>query len=189
MLTDVDLKQDVQQFWNESSCGEVYASGPSQAAYYESHSRIRYQLEPYIVEFAKFHEGANKDVLEVGVGMGADHAEWAKSGPRYLAGIDLTSRAVEHTQTRLAAGGLESDVRLADAEALPFDDETFDIVYSWGVLHHSPDPPRTIREIHRVLRPGGMARVMLYHKYSLTGYMLWTRYALLAGRLFRSLRW
>jgi ubiquinone/menaquinone biosynthesis C-methylase UbiE len=78
-------------------------------------------------------------------------------------------------------------LRVADAEALPFDDNSFDVVYSWGVLHHSPDTPRALREVHRVLRPGGRARVMIYHKYSPVGYMLWARYALLRGRPFRNL--
>jgi len=76
---------------------------------------------------------------------------------------------------------------VSDAEKLPFEDNSFDIVYSWGVLHVSPDTPRTIREVHRVLRHGGVARIMIYHRYSLTGYMLWFRYALLAGRPFRAL--
>jgi ubiquinone/menaquinone biosynthesis C-methylase UbiE len=104
-----------------------------------------------------------------------------------LTGIDLTARAVDFTRARLASSGFVSDLRVADAEALPFADNSFDLVYSWGVLHHSPDTARAVREVHRVLRPGGAARLMLYHKYSIVGYMLWTRYALLAGKPTRSL--
>jgi SAM-dependent methyltransferase len=104
-----------------------------------------------------------------------------------LSGIDLTERAVEHARKRLALFGLESDLRVADAEALPFAAESFDLVYSWGVLHHSPDTSRAIEEVWRVLRTGGHARAMIYHKRSLVGYMLWLRYALLAGRPWRSL--
>jgi ubiquinone/menaquinone biosynthesis C-methylase UbiE len=84
--------------------------------------------------------------------------------------------------------GLQSNVSVDDAENLSLPDDSFDIVYSWGVLHHSPDTPKAIREVHRVLRPGGIARIMIYHRHSLTGYMLWLRYALLAGRPFRTLR-
>jgi ubiquinone/menaquinone biosynthesis C-methylase UbiE len=116
------------------------------------------------------------DVLEVGVGMGADHLEWARHMPRSLSGIDLTERAIAHTATRLALYGLRSDLRVADAEKLPFRDASFDLVYSWGVLHHSPDTPRAVREVLRVLRPGGLARVMIYHAHSMVGYMLWLRY-------------
>ena len=95
--------------------------------------------------------------------MGADHLEWARSSPRSLTGIDLTDRAIQFTQERLGFYSLYSDLRVADAENLPFSDNSFDIVYSYGVLHHSPDTAQAIREVHRVLRPGGSARIMIYH--------------------------
>lgn len=182
------LKTQVRDFWNAQSCGEIYATGHSEEEYYESHSRARYELEPYLRDFARFHDGVGRDVLEIGVGMGADHIEWAKSGPRSLTGIDLTPRAVEHTRKRLAIYGLTSDVRVGDAEALPFQDASFDMVYSWGVLHHSPKTQDAFDEVHRVLRPKGTARIMVYHTHSLAGYMLWARYGLLAGRPWRTLR-
>jgi ubiquinone/menaquinone biosynthesis C-methylase UbiE len=182
-----DLKARIRSFWEEKSCGEAYAAGESEKEYYESHARARYELEPYIRDFARFQEGKGKEVLEIGVGMGADHVEWAKSGPRSLVGIDLTPRAIEHTRKRLATQALGADVRLGDAENLPFPDASFDLVYSWGVLHHSPDTPKAVEEVFRVLRPAGTARIMIYHKHSLIGYMLWARYGLLAGRPFRSL--
>jgi SAM-dependent methyltransferase len=88
---------------------------------------------------------------------------------------------------RLGLFGLASDLAVADAELLPFDDDSFDLVYSWGVLHHSPDTRRAIDEAFRVLRPGGKAKIMIYHSRSIVGYLLWLRYALLAGRPGRSL--
>jgi SAM-dependent methyltransferase len=187
-MSDTQQKDAVRAFWNEKSCGEVYAVGSDERASYEAQRDERYRLEPYLAGFARFADGRDKDVLEIGVGMGADHVEWAKHAPRSLAGIDLTPRAVEHTLRRLSLYGFASNVRVGDAEALPFADGSFDLVFSYGVLHHSPDTPRAIAEAARVLRPGGMARIMIYHKYSLVGYMLWLRYALLAGRPFRSLR-
>lgn len=186
-MSDTNLKAEVRDFWNDESCGEIYATGESHRSYYDSHSKTRYELEPYLLDFAAFHEARGKDVLEVGVGMGADHIKLAESQPRSISGIDLTPRAIEHTTKRLATYGLRSDVRVADAENLPFADQSFDLVYSWGVLHHSPDTSRAISEVLRVLRPGGSARIMIYHKYSLTGAMLWLRYALLKGRPSRSL--
>lgn len=184
MTVSVDsLKNQVSNYWNAQSCGEVYADGHTTQSYYDSHAQARYDLEPYIISFAKFSEGRNKDVLEVGVGMGADHLEWAKSCPRSLRGVDITPRAVQHTTRRFEAYNLKADVMVADAEALPFESNSFDIVYSWGVLHHSPNTEAGINEVLRVLRPGGTARVMIYNKYSLIGYMLWIRYALLTGRL------
>ena len=177
-----DSKQAVHDFWDAASCGEVYAEGESLAQQYETHARARYALEPYIRTFARFEEGAGRDVLEIGVGMGADHLQWSGANPRSLTGVDLTPRAVEHTRRRLAFAGRHSNLEVADGERLPFPDDSFDIVYSWGVLHHSPNTARAVGEVRRVLRPGGVARVMIYHTHSLVGDMLWLRYALLAGR-------
>jgi ubiquinone/menaquinone biosynthesis C-methylase UbiE len=182
-----DLKAEVRRFWDAASCGEVYAQGAEVEKRFGQHAETRYKLEPYIHRFARFHEGFNRDVLEIGTGMGADHLEWARSRPRRLAGVDLTPRAVAWTRQRLAAQGLASDLQEADAEHLPFPDGSFDIVYSWGVLHHSPDTPRAFREAHRVLRPGGTLRAMIYHRPSVVGLMLWARYGLAAGHPARSL--
>lgn len=181
------LKKEVKEFWNKKSCGEIYAHGQSEKMFYASQSKSRYTLEPYIIDFAKFHEGHNKDILEIGVGMGSDHAEWAKYKPKSLTGIDLTPRAIEHTKSRLSLFNLTSDLKVTDAESLPFPDNSFDLVYSYGVLHHSPDTAKAITEVFRVLRTGGIARIMVYHKYSLTGYMLWIRYALLKCNFFKTL--
>jgi SAM-dependent methyltransferase len=187
VMHDPRLQEQVKDFWDRSSCGEVYALGSSDQAKYETQGRARYELEPYLEKFAKFHEGRDKDVLEIGIGMGADHVKWARARPHSLTGIDLTSRALGHVKKRFDACGLESTLVLGDAESLPFPDDSFDIVYSWGVLHHTPDTPKAVREIQRVLRPDGVARVMIYHRYSLVGYMLWLRYALLKGRPFQGL--
>jgi ubiquinone/menaquinone biosynthesis C-methylase UbiE len=176
-----DMKAEVRDFWDTASCGEVYAEGAALEQRFRQQAEMRYQLEPYISSFARFDEGRGCDVLEIGVGMGADHLEWAKSSPRRLAGVDLTPRAVSWTSQRLAAQELASELRVADAERLPFPDESFDIVYSWGVLHHSPDTPQAFREAHRILRPGGTLRVMIYHRPSIVGLTLWARYGLAAG--------
>jgi SAM-dependent methyltransferase len=182
-----DLKAEVRGFWDAESCGEVYAQGLTAEQQFRRHAEARYRLEPYIRPFARFADGASRDVLEIGVGMGADHLEWARSGPRRLAGIDLTPRAVAWTARRLAAYGYASELKEGDAERLAFPDSSFDIVYSWGVLHHSPDTPQAFREAHRVLRPGGLLRAMIYHRPSMVGLMLWARYGLAAGHPTRSL--
>jgi SAM-dependent methyltransferase len=181
------LHDRVREFWNQAPCGEVYAQGRSLAEQLEVQARTRLQLEPFVPGFARFEEGRGLDVLEIGVGMGADHLEWARVSPRSLVGVDLTAQAVSLTRQRLASHGLHSGLLVADAERLPCGDASFDLVYSWGVIHHSPDTPAAVRQIHRVLRPGGRARVMIYHRFSLVGCMLWLRHALLMGRPARSL--
>jgi methyltransferase family protein len=112
-------KAEVREFWNARSCGEVYAAGNT-AEGFRAHADVRYRLEPCIRGFARFGEGSGRDILEIGVGMGADHVEWAKSGPRRLTGVDLTPRAVAWTAQRLATYGFPADVSEADAEQLPF---------------------------------------------------------------------
>ncbi len=178
---------DVRKFWQQAPCGEIYASGVSPSRQFEAHAQARFGLEPYIRSFAGFAGGRGRDVLEVGVGLGADHVEWAKADPRSLTGIDLTEAAVSYTRQRLAAYDLPSTVMIADAEQLPFIDESFDLVYSWGVLHHSPNTAKAVQEVYRVLRPQGTARIMVYHKYSIVGLMLFLRFGVLAGKPKRSL--
>ncbi|WP_440997936.1 class I SAM-dependent methyltransferase [Arhodomonas sp. SL1] len=185
------MKKDkvaVREFWNEASCGEaLYLSGEVSQAYREQ-ANIRYKLEPYIPDFAGFARTHGLKVLEVGVGLGADHQRFAEAGAD-LYGLDLTPRAIEHTQRRVAAFGLSSHLSVGDVENLDFPDNYFDQVYSWGVLHHSPNTSKAIGEVKRVLKPGGSARVMIYHKWSLVGLMLWTRYALLTLRPWRTLNY
>lgn len=175
-------KLAVQEFWNRRSSGEVSASSDTPTEQLDAQARARYDLQPYISGFARFSDGRDRDVLEIGVGTGTDHLQWAKASPRSLTGIDLSPRAIEHTRGRLDAYGLRSRLEVADAEHLPFPDTSFDIVYSWGVLHHSPDTARAVAEVHRVLRPGGVARVMIYHYWSITGYLMWLRHGLIRGR-------
>lgn len=182
-----DAKQAVREFWNEASCGEIYAVGDDFRTRLDAQARERYRLEPYLEAFAQFNDVQGEDVLEVGVGMGADHVRLASAEPRSIAGVDLTPRAVQWTSDRMAAYGLSADLQVADAERLPFDDDSFSFVYSWGVLHHSPDTQAAVNEVHRVLRRGGRTRVMVYHTHSIVGYVLWIKYALLRGRLRMSL--
>jgi SAM-dependent methyltransferase len=186
MGTLSDEKQRVYDFWNSAACGEhLYLSAPDRQGYLDQ-SRIRYHLEPYIEPFAGFDSTRGLKVLEIGVGLGADHQRFAQAGAD-LYGVDLTPRAVEFARHRLAVMGLSSHLQVGDAENLDFPDDTFDLVYSWGVIHHSPDTARAAREILRVLKPGGTFRVMVYHKRSIVGLLLWTRYALLRGRPLASL--
>ena len=179
-------KKDVHDFWNNASCGEdLYLSDRSISSYIEQKEK-RYELEPYIRGFADFESSKNKKVLEVGVGLGADHQGFAEHC-NDLYGIDLTNRAIEHVKNRFNQLGLTSNLKTGDAEALDFPDNNFDIVYSWGVIHHSPNTAKAASEIMRVLKPGGEFRVLVYHKYSLVGFMLWVRYALLKGKINTSL--
>tara|TARA_R110002033_G_scaffold58885_1_gene108612 strand:+ start:1603 stop:2436 length:834 start_codon:yes stop_codon:yes gene_type:complete len=179
-------KLQVMKFWNKASCGEDLFLTSSDIEGFEAQKSQRYDLEPYIKTFANFAESTGKSVLEIGVGLGADHQMFAEAGSD-LYGVDLTERAIHFTEARLRLFGLSSTLATGDAEALDFPANTFDIVYSWGVIHHSPNTKIAVAEIHRVLKPGGTAKIMIYNKYSFVGYMLWLRYALLKAQPFISL--
>ena len=175
-------KKEVHDFWNAASCGEALYLASTNKEGYMRQANARYQLEgEMIFGLAQFEQAKGLKVLEVGVGLGADHQKFAEAGAD-LYGIDLTERAVEHTRQRLAAFALTSNLTVGDAESLDFPDESFDLLFSWGVLHHSPDTPKAISEVWRVLKFGGSARCMFYHKWSMVGMMLWRRYALLCFR-------
>jgi SAM-dependent methyltransferase len=180
MLKDAE-KKAVQEFWERAACGEeLYLLDAGRRGYLEQ-ARRRYELEPYIEQFAAFKSAKGQSVLEIGIGLGADHQRFAEAGA-VLSGIDLTERSVEHARRRLGLFGFASVLSRGDAENLSFEDASFDLVFAWGVIHHSPDTLRAVTEIYRVLKPGGTAKIMIYHKWSLVGYMLWVRYALLGLR-------
>lgn len=171
-------KETVRAFWQSEACGERYGA---------DQERLRYELEPEISPFADFESARGKRVLEIGVGMGADFLRWVRAGAE-ATGVDLTDRAVELTRSRLKEQGLRGQVRVADAEELPFTDGHFDMVYSWGVLHHAPHPERALAEAQRVLAPGGQLKLMLYHRHSWVAVAAWCRFCLLRGRPNSTLR-
>jgi SAM-dependent methyltransferase len=174
-------KEDVREFWNADPCGTRYLDGKTD---FDAHARARYALEPYIFDFAQFQSARSLKVLEIGVGMGADYLEWLKAGA-LATGVDLSAASIERARQRCELAGYQPDLRVADAEQLPFADDSFDVVYSYGVMHHSPSTAQCIREAWRVLKPGGQARIMVYHHPSITGAMLWLRYGILGGKSLR----
>jgi len=160
------LKERVRSFWQENPCGTKFADAPpGSRRFYELVEEHRYTKEWHIPVAAHFADAKDLAVLEVGCGLGTDGAQFAKAGAKYT-GIDLTDAAVELAKRRFELFDLPGTFRVADAERLDFPDNSFDLVYSHGVLHHTPDTPTAVREIHRVLRPGGKAVVMLYHRDS-----------------------
>jgi ubiquinone/menaquinone biosynthesis C-methylase UbiE len=160
------LKERVRAFWQEHPCGTKFADvEPGSRRFYELVEEHRYKKEWHIPAAARFAYSKNLRVLEVGCGLGTDGAQFAKAGANYT-GIDLTQAAVDLAKQRFDLFQLPGTFRIADAEHLDFADNSFDLVYSHGVLHHTPDTAAAVREIHRVLRPGGQAMVMLYHRNS-----------------------
>lgn len=179
-MSNIDLKEEVHNFWNQQSCGTQFSNKEKYSKeFFEEIEKDRYQKEPEILSFAQFNTGKDKKVLEIGVGAATDFLQWAKNGA-ILYGIDLTPEAIRHAKHRLELYDVKAqDIKVADAENLPFEDNFFDIVYSWGVIHHSPNTPKALKEIIRVLNNGGKAKLMVYNRKSVLAYVFWIKHALL----------
>lgn len=179
-------KEAVRRHWDADPCGAKLADAePGTREFFAQVESTRYALEPFIDRFADFEHWDGCDVLEVGVGLGSDFIRFVRAGAN-ATGIDLTQTAVDLVRRRLELEGLEARLEVGDAEELQFETDSFDLAYSWGVLHHTPDTERAVSEVRRVLKPGGEARIMLYARHSWFAYGVWFRRALLSGMPFRS---
>lgn len=161
-------KQKARDQWTRDPAGAIYGRDHEFGTreFFEAVERHRYQeYAPWMSQIMGFDQFAGKRLLEVGCGMGTDLLQFARGGAS-VTGVDLTPRSVETSRHHLELYGQSGDFALTDAEQLPFAESSFDVVYSNGVLHHTRDTARAAREVHRVLRPGGLARVMLYHRNS-----------------------
>lgn len=184
MIAEATLKGRVKAHWEHEACGTRYGSDADRKLFFEQISEARYGLEPYIQGFANFPAATDKTILEIGVGAGADFQNWCRYA-RHATGVDLTEKAIELTGERLELSSVPRQryaLQTADAENLPFEDESFDLVYSWGVLHHTPDTSRAFQEVFRVLKPGGAVKAMIYHVPSWSGLMLYLRCGVARGR-------
>ncbi len=176
-------KQDIQDWWAEHpmTYGAVhgrteYADGRfdfSSREFFERLDREFYSWNtplhdqrPFdrLFPYPQYADGAK--VLEIGCGLGTMAMNWARNGAAVTA-VDLNPTSVRETQKRFELYGLAGNICLMDGNRLAFPDAEFDYVYSWGVLHHSPDLERSLAEMMRVLKPGGGYGLMLYNRHSI----------------------
>lgn len=159
-------KAAVRRFWNAQPCGVKSVDGePGTAAFYAALEAHRYAEEFHIPEVVGFTQHGGRRVLEVGGGLGTDGRQFARAGAWYV-DADLSDQSLRLARNGFALEALAGRFVNSDAENLPFRDVSFDVVYSHGVLHHTPDTARAVDEVRRVLKPGGLAIIMLYAKES-----------------------
>ena len=164
-------EEDRQNFWTGYQPGFRVSDRPvGSREFFDEVERERYMLEPHIPELANFAAWRDRDVLEGGCGIGTDGEQFARAGARYT-GIDFSPTALQLARERFAREGLSGEFVVGSLTELPFADASFDLVYSMGVIHHIPDTERVVAEFHRVLRPGGRALVMVYHRSSFNYYV------------------
>ena len=158
---------DIKQYWEKRPPGIKHSDHEyGSEEFFNEVELSRYSDKfqySYLKEIAEFNEHANESVLEVGLGLGTDILQFAKNGSRVY-GIDLTQNSVDTVKKRFQLYNLDGEFKVASFKEIPYEDNTFDIVYCFGVLHHSPFMADGIEEIRRVLKPRGKAIIMLYHK-------------------------
>lgn len=164
MSATTDYKRAAIEQWTADPCGSA-AGEPGTREYFEALLEARTAYAPWMDSAVDYAGARGLRVLDVGCGQGIDVARYALAGAS-VTGIDLTPRHVELARSHAAALGLDVEIVQGDAEMLPFPDAAFDRVSSNGVLHHTPDMPAALREIRRVLRPGGRATVIVYNRRS-----------------------
>ena len=163
---------DIQDFWQNHPCGEDFVGGAEnyQADYetfFENYDKFRYTKESHILQCLNEIDFQSKRTLEIGLGQGADSEQIIKLGADWF-GLDLTHESTNRVQVRLNLRKLNSGgITNGSAVEMPFADNSFDIVFSHGVLHHIPEIKKAQSEIHRILKPDGELIVMLYAKNSL----------------------
>jgi ubiquinone/menaquinone biosynthesis C-methylase UbiE len=162
-------KRRAQEQWGANPCGahvaKEFAFGTRE--YFDAIEDYRYNIyAPWMKQLIGFDNYSGKRLLEVGCGTGSDSLQFARGGVVFT-GVDLTPRSIEIARKRFEVYQQQGEFVLSDAENLDFPDESFDVVYSFGVIHHTPDTERAATEIHRVLKRGGKAIVMVYHRASL----------------------
>ena len=167
----MSIDEERVEFWTAYQPGFRFTSEePGTADFYRAVERHRYSLEPHILDVARFADWAGKDVLDVGCGIATDGVQFARAGALYT-GFDGSPAAIALAERRFQLEGLPADLRSGDATRIPFRDNSFDLVWSHGVIHHFPNTHEAVAEFRRVLRPGGTCLVMLYHRASFNYYV------------------
>jgi SAM-dependent methyltransferase len=165
-------ESDIQAFWNEHPCGDfqvggLHEHGGDYESFFSSYDRFRYKNEAHILTCLDKIDFKGKRVLEIGLGQGADSEQIIKRGGIWT-GMDLTQESVDRVRMRLALHELSHEsIQKGSVLELPFENHSFDIVFSHGVLHHVPQLKNAQREIKRVLKSNGELIIMVYAKWSL----------------------
>jgi ubiquinone/menaquinone biosynthesis C-methylase UbiE len=146
--------EQVKDFWDAHPCESTLSEQRERSVYFTEIQCKRYQLESHIPILAKFDQFRNRDVLEIGCGIGCDGLQFARNGARYV-GVDLSPKSVQHAREQFELFGTSGRFEVMNAAKLDFASAAFDHVYSFGVIHHSPDTDAIVREIYRVFKPGG----------------------------------
>jgi SAM-dependent methyltransferase len=157
---------DVREYWNRHIHDlEITTHPVGTPGFFSDLDQYHFEKLHHLLRLVDFDAWSGKQVLEVGCGAGTDLARFARGGA-IVTGVDLSASAIALARKNFEQQGLQADFREADGEHLPFDDNTFDLVYAHGVVQYTPDGGRLIEECRRVLKPGGEAIFQVYNRVS-----------------------
>ncbi len=174
LILTADPIDGVRQFWDKQPCNIKHSNAEfGSREYFDQVEKRKYFVEPHIPSFAEFDQWKDKEVLEIGCGIGTSAISFARAGAK-LTVVELSPKSLEITRKRFEVYGLKADFICCNAENLSqfIPAKQFDLVYSFGVIHHTPNPHLIIQEIEKVLKPGGEVRLMLYSKFSTKNLMI-----------------
>jgi ubiquinone/menaquinone biosynthesis C-methylase UbiE len=157
----------IQRYWNERIHDLEMTEHPvGTREFFDDLHEYRFDKLHYLPRLVDFGAYRGRTLLEVGCGIGTDLVRFAQGGAR-VTGVDLSSTAIDLAQRNFALHDVApEELRVANGEALPYADHTFDVVYGHGVIQYTADAPRLIAECHRVLKPGGEGIFMVYNRIS-----------------------
>jgi 2-polyprenyl-3-methyl-5-hydroxy-6-metoxy-1,4-benzoquinol methylase len=160
----------VRAYWNSRPCNIRHSTKPvGTREYYDEVEARKYFVEPHIPRFAEFDRWNGKKVLEIGCGIGTDTINFARAGAQVTA-VDLTEQSLDVARQRAKVFGLEHRIQFIQADAEKLSEtvpvERYDLVYSFGVIHHTPDPNRALDEIHKYVTPDSTVKIMVYNRWS-----------------------
>ena len=165
-MINQEIKHKIVEYWDRQPCNINHSKSElGTLQYFEEGSTKRYKAEPHIKNFVQFSSYAGKRVLEIGCGIGADAVEFAKAGAEYV-GIDISQESLNLATKRFKVYDLDGQFHLRSGDEDLSDLGKFDLVYSFGVLHHYPDIQTTLNNIHDSLVDNGELKFMVYAKNS-----------------------
>jgi 2-polyprenyl-3-methyl-5-hydroxy-6-metoxy-1,4-benzoquinol methylase len=160
----------VKEYWDRRPCNIRHSTQPvGSREYFDEVEARKYLVEPHIPGFAEFEKWRGKKVLEIGCGIGTDTINFARHGAR-VTSVDLSEKSLELARQRTVVYGVQDQVQFyrGNAEELSglVPVEAYDLIYSFGVIHHTPHPERVLEQVQRYARPGTTVKIMVYHRRS-----------------------
>lgn len=169
MFQEVSIKK-IKEYWNQHPCNALGSSslvGTKQ--YFDEVESFKYFIEPHIIKFAEFEKWKGKEILEIGCGIGTDTINFARAGANVTA-VDLSEKSLDSARQRASVYGLENKINFYCANAEEISNtvpvKSYDLIYSFGVIHHTSHPDKVVGEIQKYAKPGTIVKLMVYNRFS-----------------------